>query len=175
MLHKTGAGKEAKMNKDEKKSKYCKKDLIILALIFIIVILFLVIIWAMATKSNEQFYAEFSFAATISSIILSIIAIGMSIAGSARMELIYNRAENEVVEITNVRKDIKTLIGKITKKIDAIKSDTDQIRSCVIAINDTNKYVITETPENSGKGKILNNEDIEIQGKPFGTERKEGE
>ena len=159
------------MNKNEKESKYCKKDLILIALIFVIAILFLIIIWALATKSNEQFYAEFSFAATISSIILSIIAIGMSIAGSARMELIYNRTENEVVEITKIRKDLKTLIYKIRKKIDAIKSDTDAIRSYVIAINDTNKYAITETPENSGKGKIINNEDIEIQGKPFGTER----
>ncbi len=160
------------MNKNKNETNYCGKDIIITSLLFVIVILILIIVWALATKSNEQFFAEFSFAATISSIILSLIAIIMSIAGSARMELLYNSTENEVKEIIKIRKNINNLLGKMTIKIDSIKSDTGTIRAHIDIKNNKN-YAITNTPDKTRKGDSI--EDIKIQGKPFVNDDKEGE
>ena len=102
--------------------KFTRKDIALVCLICLIIILICIIIWALSTKANDQFVAEFSFAATISSIILSILAIIMSITGESRTAVLREKIEKATDEM-------KKLLQELERKIDSVHTDTDVIRA----------------------------------------------
>ena len=100
--------------------KFTRKDIALVCLICLIIILICIIIWALSTKANDQFVAEFSFAATISSIILSILAIIMSITGESRTAVLREKIEKD---------EMKKLLQELERKIERVHTDTDVIRA----------------------------------------------
>ena len=113
--------------KKQKIKVYTKKDIWIISQRFIIGILCGVIILLLSTKGDDQFVAEFSFAATISSIILSILAIFMSINGESKTQAIWDKIELEAEEISKASNVMKSVISDLNNKIDSIQSGTDSI------------------------------------------------
>lgn len=126
---------------DEK--RFSIKDGILVVLLCIIVILVLVIIWALSTKTNEEFVAQFSFAATISSIILSVLAIFMSINGESRTTVIRDKIEVEADEMTSVSREMKELLRQLEVKIDSIKEGTEKVEAMLDSANKTVPVVQT--------------------------------
>lgn len=109
--------------------KFTRKDIALVCLICLIIILICIIIWALSTKANDQFVAEFSFAATISSIILSILAIIMSITGESRTAVLREKIEKEADAIEKATDEMKKLLQELERKIDSVHTDTDVIRA----------------------------------------------
>jgi hypothetical protein len=93
-----------------------------------------IVIWTLATgKANSpEFSSWISFASTVASIILSVLAIIMSITGEAKTEAMRNQMEDatrrldEAVEnITSANENIKCSIVDLQGKIDSMSEKVD--------------------------------------------------
>lgn len=131
----------------EEEKKYSKKDLMILMLSCVDIFLIFVLIWAFSRKTNEQFVAELTFAATVSSIILSIVAIFMSISGEAKTASIRDKIEKEAEEIESTSNEMKSFFQQLDGKVDLIKSDTRKIVNATL-INSQQEACVSQTPNN---------------------------
>lgn len=87
---------------------------------------------ATGTANNSEFSDWLSFASTLTSIILSVIAIFMSISGESKTEGIRNqmeetayRLDNAVDDVSNANEEIKSSIIELQKKIDSMSEKVD--------------------------------------------------
>jgi len=117
--------------KNNEDKRFTGKDLTITILGCVIVILICVIVWAFSRKANDKFVAEFSFAATISSIILSSIAIFMSITGESKTAVIRDRIEKEADDIAKSNSEMKDLIQQLSIKIEEVQSGNKVIMAAI--------------------------------------------
>jgi len=131
--------------KNMEEKVYSRKDKYIIILICVIIILVLVLVWQLSRTTDEQFAAEFTFAATISSIILSIVAIFMSITSESKTSVIREKIEKEADDIEEATKEMKMMLQQLGGKIDSIKEDTGIIQA---SINNIDQSVpISQTPK----------------------------
>lgn len=93
-----------------------------------------IVVWMVATgtANNSEFSDWLSFASTLTSIILSVIAIFMSISGESKTEGIRNqmeetayRLDNAVDDVSNANEEIKSSIIELQKKIDSMSEKVD--------------------------------------------------
>lgn len=103
----------------------------------VIVILVLLLIWSFSRRTDAQFIAEFSFAATISSIILLILAIFMSITGESKLAVLREKIEKEVDEIEKATIEMKEILQQHGKTIDSIKQDTGELNAFITRSDQT--------------------------------------
>ena len=146
--------------RDEGKT-YTKEDIWIIGQRFVIGFLVFVIVLLLTTKATDQFVSEFSFAATISSIILSILAIFMSINGESKTQSIRTKIENEADDISNATDYMQRVISELEKKVDSIKKDTNVIGN-MLSNKGPSNAAITSAPENviNPEIAVLHSDDI---------------
>lgn len=93
-----------------------------------------IVVWMLASgdANNPEFSSWISFASTVASIILSVVAIIMSITGEAKTEAIRNQMEDAthrldeaVKNITLANADINTSIVHLQEKIDSMSEKVD--------------------------------------------------
>lgn len=112
------------VNLNEK--KYTSTEILLYISIFIIINLILISIWIFTATKDQNFFSHFSFASTVASIILSVLAIFMSVMGESKTEIIRDRIEQEAKEIVAVTKKFENNMDsllKIEEKMDDIKAD----------------------------------------------------
>lgn len=123
--------KQNNKNKDDK--KYSSNQLWLRICIVAIVNLVLIIVWLFTANDDPNFISHFSFASTVTSIILSVLAIFMSVSGESKTQVIRDRIEQEADEIVDVTNRLESQMKELSGKIDVIMHTTDNIKA---AIND---------------------------------------
>lgn len=96
------------------KESYTKEEVKIICWRFVVGILLLVIVWLLTASDNKNFVDRFGFAATISSIILSVLAIFVSISGESKLQNIRDRMLREVDDMEQVNREIKASIDSLS-------------------------------------------------------------
>lgn len=117
------------VNKDEK--VYSKNQFNVCVCIIVIVNLVMICVWLFTANADSNFASHFSFASTVTSIILSVLAIFMSVTGESKTQTIRERIEQEADEITEVTEKLEKEISSISEKISIVVNNTDSIRSAV--------------------------------------------
>ena len=137
---------KSKKNRDQK--IYSSNQLWLRISAVVIVDLVLVIVWLFTSRTDSDFVSHFSFASTVASIILSVLAIFMSVTGESKTQSIRDRIEQEADEIIKVTGNLETQMRDLTGKIEVIVHNTDNIKAVV------NEYPETPTLA-SGEKTIL--------------------
>lgn len=125
--------------KKNEKEIYSIKDIAIIVSVYCIVILIINLVWIMAIKPNEKFAETVSFASTLSSIILSVLAIIISIAFESRTGAIHIKMESEMNEIFQANAEMKGIIKNIKKNLKQLDTKTSNIQDFLINQNTINK------------------------------------
>lgn len=89
-----------------------------------------IVIWVLATgKANSSDFANWiSFASTITSIILSVIAIIMSISGESKTELMRDKMEEASKKVEKAVKDIESANKESVQSITELKCEMDELK-----------------------------------------------
>lgn len=117
------------MNWNEK--KYTINHMLLVGAFLIIISLILVIIWLVTSNNDERLFSHFSFASTVSSIILSIIAIFMSVIGESKTEIIRDRIEQEAKQISAVTNRFEDYMDDLLHRLGRIESKTDNLKAAL--------------------------------------------
>lgn len=120
---------EKKANCDEK--CYSLNQLRLCICIVAIVNLVLIIVWIFTERTDSDFISHFSFASTVTSIILSVLAIFMSVSGESKTQAIRDRIEQEADEIIDVTSRLEHQMNDLSGKIEVIAHTTDNINAAV--------------------------------------------
>lgn len=123
-------------NKEIDKKVYSKTQLRFYISIVIIVVLVGIIIWLFSIHNDENFVSHFSFASTITSIVLSVLAIFMSVSGESKTQAIRDKIEREADEIMETTR-------RWDDRMKAILDNTNDIRATVNINQDSSKINIT--------------------------------
>ena len=129
------------------KPGYNKKDLSIFLCVIVIINLALIVIWLFTAHADNQFMAHFAFASTVTSIILSVLAIFMSISGEMKTQNLRDSIEQEAEHIFRVTEELKTQTTKLSNQVEMVQSTTENIK---FSLN-TNPVIPPVATGNSGK------------------------
>lgn len=130
-----------KLNKDLKheKLKLHYKYLIVIA----IILLFGGIV--LATSNQNEFVAQVSFGSTMSSIILSVIAIWMSISGERTTNDIRIKITESIERLSDTTKNVETLNKNYENTMDTqlneLKNVQEQLTKIIFSINSVGEQV----------------------------------
>ena len=126
------------MNETEEKGKkkndeksYSPNQFWIRVSIVVIANLILIIVWLFTERTDSDFVEHFSFASTVTSIILSVLAIFMSVSGESKTQAIRDRIEQEADEIVDVTSRLENQMKDLSGKIEVVVRNTDNIRAAV--------------------------------------------
>lgn len=126
-------------------------------------IAFGIVVWTLATgeANNAEFSSWISFASTITSIILSVIAIFMSISGENKTNTMRDKMEEASQRIEKTAKDIEASNRESAKNIDELRKEMDDLKLILENIPDKTAKKMEELSgvqnveiktQNSGKG-----------------------
>lgn len=104
---------------------------LIYVLMGVIINLLLIIVWLITAVKDENFVSHFSFASTVASIILSVLAIFMSFIGESKTQIIRDKIENETKEIMLITNRFEEYMDGVLGKIDKIIKNTDKIQAAI--------------------------------------------
>ena len=111
---------------------YSKNQLWIRISIVLVINLALIIIWLFTEHNDSTFIAHFSFASTVTSIVLSVLAIFMSVSGEMKTQAIRDRIEREADEIVTATDKMEKRMNELSGKMQDIKYTADDIKASVI-------------------------------------------
>ena len=103
---------------------------------YLLIIASIICVWlfSLLTYDHENFVGQMSFASTIASIILSVLAIIMSITGEGKTEHIKDQLEASAKEIkksqetvNDINKTIKSNLQKVSEGMDSINKKIDSL------------------------------------------------
>lgn len=87
-------------------------------------------VWQFAGKTNSNvFIAQVSFASTIASIILSVLAIIMSITGEGKTEHIKDQLQEAAKDINKTQKKISEINERIEKNLEYLNKEVENLHS----------------------------------------------
>ena len=128
-----------------------------------------IVIWSLATgeSNTAEFSAWISFASTIASIILSVIAIILSITGEGKTDVMREKTEEAVKKLENTAQNIEEANKKSIDNITDLKREIDDLKTALEKIPyQTVEQIKTEykvssfeesASEKIGKGWLDNN------------------
>lgn len=120
-------GNKAEKKKNNQGKIYSKDQLLLYICVVAIVNLALIIIWLFTERTDSNFISHFSFASTVTSIILSVLAIFMSVSGETKTQVIRDRIEQEADEIVDVTNRLEFQMKDLSRQIEVIVHNTDYI------------------------------------------------
>ena len=83
-----------------------------------------------------RFFSHFSFASTVTSIILSVLAIFMSVTGESKTQAIRDRIEEEADDIVKVSGKLEIQMQELSEKIAIVVHNTDNIKAVISEPNE---------------------------------------
>lgn len=107
------------------KENYTKNEVKIICYMFVVGMLIAIIVLLLVAhhlQDFKDFVEQFSFAATLSSIILSVLAIFISMSGEAKTQTIREKIEREADDIERATREIRQEINNLSKKFGDIAS-----------------------------------------------------
>lgn len=127
-----------------------------------------IVIWVLASgqANDTEFSSLISFASTITSIILSVIAIFMSISGENKTNLMTDKMEEASKKIEKTAKDIEIANQESIDNITGLKTEMDELKEILKNLPDaTAERVVKLNVKQVEQIKInpvkLNTEDVE--------------
>ena len=118
------------------KKIYSSNQLWIRICIVVIVNLVLLLVWCFTTRTDPDFFSHFSFASTVTSIILSVLAIFMSVTGESKTQAIRDRIEEEADDIVKVSGKLEIQMQELSEKIAIVVHNTDNIKAVISEPNE---------------------------------------
>lgn len=105
-----------------------------------------ILVWLIATgtSSDEKFPEWVSFASTITSIILSVLAIIMSITGEGKTEHIKEQLEATARDIKKSQKIVNQINGTIKESLDKVNDGMDLINKKIDSLPDVTAEKFSE-------------------------------
>lgn len=95
-------------------------------------------VWQFAGNSaGEQFVSQFSFASTITSIILSVLAIIMSITGEGKTEHIKDQLQETAKNIDKTQRKIKEINGCIENNLKILNEEIENLHGEIEKLPET--------------------------------------
>lgn len=107
---------------------YSSNQLWLRICILAIVNLVFVAVWSFTSNTDANFVSHFSFASTVTSIILSVLAIFMSVYGESKTQVVRDRIEQEADEIIDVTNRLEYHMRNLSGKIEVIIHNTDNLK-----------------------------------------------
>ena len=120
---------EAKKDSNFEPKIYSKNQLWLRISGVIIFALALVIIWLLTATKDPSFASHFSFASTVASIILSVLAIFMSISGEAKTQVIRDKIEREADDVIRVSNELERQIRDLSRKFEVVVQNTASLKA----------------------------------------------
>ncbi len=114
---------------DHDKKIYSRNQFMLRSAIVAIVNLVLVIVWLFTERNNSNFASHFSFASTVTSIILSVLAIFMSVTGEAKTQAIRDKIEKETDEIMFLTTELQKQMIDLKSNMQVVAADTTSIKN----------------------------------------------
>lgn len=128
----TQKAKEAlKQEFETEYKKRIKRERTVWILAFVAFDFALICIWLFTSRQEELFVEHFSFAATVTSIILSVIAIFMSISGEVKTQTIRDKIEQEANQISGVSEKLLLNLHDLSKQVDDVQQTAQNIVATV--------------------------------------------
>ena len=127
--------------------KNVKNDNLKLHFIYVVVICFIICIGTIiiAAHNQESFVSQVSFAGTITSIVLSVIAIWMSISGERTTNDIRIKITESTERLSDTTKNVETLNKNYEKTMDTqlneLKNVQEQLAKVIFSINNVGEQV----------------------------------
>ena len=90
------------------------------------------VLWLFTATKDPSFASHFSFASTVASIILSVLAIFISISGEAKTQVIRDKIEKEADDVICVSNKLEKQISDLSKKFDVVVQNTSSLNSKLI-------------------------------------------
>ena len=107
----------------------------------------MLLIWCFTTRTDTEFVSHFSFASTVTSIILSVLAIFMSVTGESKTQAIRDRIEEEADDIVEVTVRLENQIKGLSEKIAIVVHNTDNLIAGTMVSEQNEKPQITSGSE----------------------------
>lgn len=123
------------------KKRYSSNQLWIRICLIIILNLVLLIIWCFTSRTEQDFVSHFSFASTVTSIILSVLAIFISVSGESKTQIIRDRIEEEANDITELTRRLENKIEELSNRIEIVIHNTDNIKAVIREPNEAPQIV----------------------------------
>ena len=120
---------EAKKDGNSEPKIYSRNQLRIRIGIVIIFALLLVILWLFTATQDPSFASHFSFASTVASIILSVLAIFISISGESKTQVIRDKIEKEADDLIRVSNKLEEKISDLSEKFDVVVQNTASLKA----------------------------------------------
>ena len=137
------------------KKKYSSNQLWIRICIIIIADLIFALIWCFTARTDSDFISHFSFASTVTSIILSVLAIFMSVTGESKTQVIRDRIEEEADDIVKVTNKLEDQIKDLSEKLTIVVYNTDNIKAAISEPREDPQVISgSETSGNETRGSI---------------------
>ena len=111
----------------DKEKRFTKKDIILWVGGIILIDLVLLCVWLFTESKDAEFASHFAFASTVTSIILSVLAIVMSVLNESKTQTIRDKIEQEADDFTKTAEDLKVQIAELSKKMDSVATTTSNI------------------------------------------------
>lgn len=122
---------------------------------YLAVIAIMICVWlfSVITYENNEFVGQVSFAGTITSIILSVLAIIMSITGEGKTEHVKEQLESTAAQInesqkvvSEINKSIENNLGQLTEEIKRLGSKIDDVpQKTVTSFRNQNARSVSST------------------------------
>lgn len=108
---------------------YSRNQLWIRIGIVIIFVLIAMVLWLFTATKDPSFASHFSFASTVASIILSVLAIFISISGESKTQVIRDKIEKEADDVICVSNKLEKQISDLSEKFDVVVQNTASLKA----------------------------------------------
>ncbi len=108
---------------------YSRNQLRIRIAIVIIFVLIAMVLWLFTATKDPSFASHFSFASTVASIILSVLAIFISISGESKTQVIRDKIEKEADDVICVSNKLEKQISDLSEKFDIVVQNTASLKA----------------------------------------------
>ena len=109
-------------------ASFSKNQFRILLCIIVIVNLVLLLVWLFTSHYEADFVSHFNFASTVTSIILSVLAIFLSISGESKTQEIRDKIVQQADEIVKATDTLEYQMKDLSVKMDTVVRNTDDIK-----------------------------------------------
>lgn len=139
-------GKECPCSKDDEYKIKIKCVKTKLHSTYLLIIASIICIWlfSLLTYDHKGFVEQMSFASTITSIILSVLAIIMSITGEGKTEHIKDQLEAAAKEIKQSQEAVNRINGTIEDSLQKVNDGLDEINKRIDSLPDATAQKVSE-------------------------------
>ncbi|MBR0343419.1 MAG: hypothetical protein IJH64_14445 [Oscillospiraceae bacterium] len=116
-------------NKDNDRKKYSANQVKVIVYRIVAFVLVLIIAVLISIHDDPAFVSRFAFASTITSIILSVLAIFLSLVGEMKTQTLREKIEEETATITRLTEKMDNDLNLLGVQIKSLQHKTEEIQA----------------------------------------------